>query len=106
IAIPLDNRVEVFDLKNSTSVTLKAARATRTVDKRERSDSDGVVFSPDGDLIAGVLNHRVQVWKARGPQLWTVDTGSLLNGVRFSPDGRRLVSYGSTARLWDMQGHR
>ena len=60
-------------------------------------------FSPDGKLIATVASDRTL-------RLWEVETGKIIRSIQtneegekalFSPDGRRIVTYGSRIQVWD-----
>jgi WD40 repeat protein len=63
-----------------------------------------VALSPDGQRLARVTGHKIQMWDvASGQELYTVtgDSESLMC-IAFSPDGQRLVSSGSnTVKVWD-----
>ena len=72
----------------------------------------GVVYveeSPDGSLLLTVDGQfrgpRVQVWNAEtGSELARLETVGGRVGARFSPDGKRVVTYGSQDRavhMWD-----
>ena len=86
----------------------------------------GVVYveeSPDGSLLLTIdgqfLERRVQVWNAKtGAELAGLETAGRRGGARFSPDGRRVVTYDGrnrVLRVWDartggelltLEGHR
>ena len=60
-------------------------------------------FSPDGKLIATMASDRTL-------RLWEVETGKIIRSIQtneegekalFSPDGRRIVTYGSRIQVWD-----
>ena len=73
---------------------------------------EGAVYleeSPDGSLLLTVDGQfrgpRVQVWNAKtGSELARLETVGGRVGARFSPDGKRVVTYGSQDRavhMWD-----
>ena len=86
----------------------------------------GVVYveeSPDGSLLLTIdgqfPERRVQVWNAKtGAELADLETAGRRGGARFSPDGRRVVTYDGrnrVLRVWDartggelltLEGHR
>ena len=86
----------------------------------------GVVYveeSPDGSLLLTIdgqfPERRVQVWNAKtGAELADLETAGRRGGARFSPDGRRVVTYDGrnrALRVWDastggelltLEGHR
>ena len=71
-------------------------------------DISGLVFSPDGSLLAtSSVDGSVSLWDAKQHRLLEVLRGHLLgvHAVAFSPDGERLatVSHGNEAvKLWDV----
>jgi WD40 repeat protein len=69
-----------------------------------------VVFSPDGTRVAAAAGSIAQLWDAHTGEPFTAPLkhDGRVNSVRFSPDGRRLVttSYDNTGRIWDVAtGH-
>lgn len=57
-------------------------------------------FSSNGEQIAIVKNDKVQLWNWAGEQF--AELTGFYNGVKFSPDGRHLVTFGSQLALWDI----
>lgn len=81
-----DGRVTVLDLASGQE------RATLA------GDSGGVVtdlvFSPDGEILAGVAQGTITLWNlASGQERATLagDFGGLVTGLAFSPDGKTLA---------------
>jgi WD40 repeat protein/tRNA A-37 threonylcarbamoyl transferase component Bud32 len=71
---------------------------------------NSVQFSPDGSLVVIASGNTAQIWDSRTGQPITAPLkhDGRVNSVRFSPDGRRLVTscHDGTARLWDVTtGH-
>jgi WD40 repeat protein len=67
-----------------------------------------VAFSPDSDVVATAdddVNGVVQLWDAAtgARKNVRIETGSVINGLEFDPDGKRLLTAGSRNRaiLWD-----
>lgn len=79
----------------------------KPVSRLDKLSSDGyeVAFSPDGNLIAvgGSAGH-VEMFATRGLKpLWSHKTSGSQWGLHFSPDGKRLASYGYdfAVHLWE-----
>lgn len=74
----------------------------------ERENASCVCFSPDGTRLATNGMALARIWNASTGRLLVSLSGhqaSAIYGVRFSPDGNRLVSVGidRTARVWNAQ---
>ncbi|HEX6605710.1 MAG TPA: hypothetical protein VF276_02235 [Chloroflexia bacterium] len=56
-----------------------------------------VAVSPDGQLVATVAEHAVQLWRTTdGVSLWTVSTPARDTALAFSPDSRLLLAAGES----------
>ncbi len=66
---------------------------------------NSVQFSPDGRLVVVASGNTAQIWNAHTGQPVTAPLkhAGRVDSVRFSPDGKRLVTacHDATARLWD-----
>ena len=67
-----------------------------------------IVFSPDGRMLAaanGIENNTVTLWSvADGREVLTIGSLDLDVGtLRFSPDGRRLVTTASATLVWHLE---
>jgi len=68
------------------------------------SGCDGVDFSPDGEMIAGVLLGTFVLLQRNGERRAGLEGATRIHSVRFSPDGRSLVAaHGQGVRLWKLQ---
>ena len=76
--------------------------------KGHSSAVTGVVFSPDGKMIAtGSHDSTVKLWNLDGKEIKTLAGHSYgVTSVAFSPDGKTIVtgSFDSTAKLWNLYG--
>ncbi|MFF3215273.1 WD40 repeat domain-containing serine/threonine protein kinase [Streptomyces sp. NPDC002886] len=87
-------------------ITPSTGRAIATLDGP--GGVNGVAFSPDGKLVAGVGSEgSAKIW------LWAADTGRHLktltgvgkdhfNAVLFSPDGKSVAGAGPGIQVWDL----
>ena len=66
-----------------------------------------VEFSPDGQVLAGVVvGHKVQLWRIPNGLAWRQfgDPEEWYKQVRFSPDGKSLAASGlKGVRIWDVE---
>jgi WD40 repeat protein len=93
----LDGVVGQHDLASGKLLTAKA----------HRYDSDPLAYSPDGThLASGGDDGLVVLWRSEGLVVEHLLRGheAQVRAVRFSPDGRTLVSfaYDGTLRTWDV----
>ena len=91
--------VVVFDVKTGKKL-LTIVKAHGNI------NCDAVAFSPSGKRIAsGGRDNLVKVWDAEtGKALLTLrGHGDRVTSVAWSPDGKRLISCGSTVKVWDAE---
>ena len=69
-----------------------------------------VAFDPSGNLLASAGDSTVRLWNIQDGQAAALLSGhrGMVFGVRFSPDGRYLLSHSfdQTVRLWDVMARR
>jgi WD40 repeat protein/tetratricopeptide (TPR) repeat protein/tRNA A-37 threonylcarbamoyl transferase component Bud32 len=68
------------------------------------SHRHGMAFSPDGQHLASATANGLKVWDvATRREVLTLKDTSLIDGVAFSPDRRRLAgaSFDDTVQVWD-----
>src|SRR6185437_7670204 len=105
-------RVFPTDQAGSVMTTLLAEQQQNGILPADPSGVTGVVFSPDGKLLASAdAGGRVRLWDpvtgqaVRTIQVVTSPNGGSpgVSGVAFSPDGKLLASAGGdgTVGLWD-----
>jgi WD40 repeat protein len=88
---------------------LRSQQATEL--KGHKGDIFRVEFSPTGDRFVTTANidgdGTVRVWNSQGKLLHTIEVGSAVYDVQFSPDGTRLVTASEDGMtLWSLQGQR
>jgi len=60
--------------------------------------------SSDGEMLAGTAYGTLKLWSKTGERIAKIHTGESIHSVRFSPDGRSLVTAcGQAVRLWTLQ---
>jgi WD40 repeat protein len=67
----------------------------------------GVRYSPNGETIAGLTDHTVERWTARGKPLRPLsDDNSTFVGFAFSPDGKWIASESKdgAVKIWTADG--
>lgn len=87
----------------------KAAKLLRTSKKRSRSTSFGsrVKFSPDGRVVLGIGDWKLNVWGEDVGQPFESGVRACVNDVAFSPDGRLMViARGDCAEVWSYEGRK
>ncbi|MET8335528.1 serine/threonine-protein kinase [Streptosporangium canum] len=89
-------------------VALPGGRTVRTPTGVSGPDVRSAAFTPDGRVLAlGLADQRVLLWDVeRGARLGVLSVKGLQPPLRFSPDGRVLVTAGDGVRLWDMATQR
>jgi WD40 repeat protein len=62
-----------------------------------------VAISADGKMIvSGSKDHTVCIWNMQGKELYRFTDEDEVLGVAFDPNGKRVISCGSTIRVWDL----
>ncbi|MEV0424246.1 serine/threonine-protein kinase [Streptosporangium canum] len=89
-------------------VALPGGRTVRTPTGVSGPDVRSAAFTPDGRVLAlGLADQRVLLWDVeRGARLGVLSVKGLQPPLRFSPDGRVLVTAGDGVHLWDMATQR
>ncbi|MFI6797102.1 protein kinase domain-containing protein [Streptosporangium canum] len=89
-------------------VALPGGRTVRTPTGVSGPDVQSAAFTPDGRVLAlGLADQRVLLWDIEsGARLGVLSVKGLQPPLRFSPDGRVLVTAGDGVRLWDMATQR
>ncbi len=106
--------VAVGEYKNIIFLDVENGRLLRGFDAQDANPIYRATFSPDGKIIASGPIDLFKSYKTHAVRLWDVETGALLKtleghggsvgGLRFSSDGRFLVSGDTegTIRLWNV----
>ncbi|MFF5211198.1 WD40 repeat domain-containing serine/threonine-protein kinase [Streptosporangium sp. NPDC000396] len=88
-------------------VTLPDGKITRNPAGISGRDVSAAAFTPDGRTLAWGLGERVVLWDVeRGARLGVLNVKGFQSTLRFSPDGRVLLTVGERVRLWDMATRR
>lgn len=76
---------------------------TRTISAHRKASllSPSVLFSPRGDLLASSSEEAIKLWSPDGRLLGRLDWQAG-RPLAFSPDGKYLVSGGTTLKLWQI----
>jgi WD40 repeat protein len=102
---PLGNRLAVSSFTGLKLLDLRNGAETNLLPPAASEAQEGVAFSPDGGLIAGVsMDRTVRVWDMRtGTELQRFRNAS--NTAAFTPDGNRLLTGSSEdfVRAWDVR---
>lgn len=84
---------------------LEGLETIRIIEEQGKS-LHGLVFSPDGQLVASGVREQVKVWWVSNGELLCVLKGHAadVTSLAFSPDGRLIAAGGQdgTARLWQV----
>jgi WD40 repeat protein/serine/threonine protein kinase len=108
LSISADNRFLACGDQNSGAIIIRDLSSGRPLKSLNPvGQFTGMEFSPDSRLFAACgVRRKVTVWKTDGFEvLWTLDQPDIIVSLRFSPDGRRLVTGGNdrVARIWDLE---
>lgn len=107
-----DPMVWLWDVKTGQPKTILQRKPDEVI------SSVGVVFSPDGKLLASAGGSILQVWDLTSgrikAKLWSGDPNTSLAGLAFSPDGSLLAGAspgdlmhnGSAVQVWDIRSGR
>jgi len=91
LAIWIDGAVVVYDIRSGEVV-------------RAFEGGGRIVFSPDGHYMAIRDAALIRIWNyAAGTLAQTLELGSTVGTIAFSPDHRRLVCDVNGASLWDVE---
>ncbi|WP_433250728.1 WD40 repeat domain-containing serine/threonine protein kinase [Streptosporangium sp. CA-135522] len=101
-----NGKVRTWDVR--TGGTTGTAGLVPAGSRAFRPDVRATAFTPDGRVLALSLDdQRVLLWDAgRGTRLGALGVQGAQRILRFSPDGRLLVTVGDDVRLWDVAAQR
>jgi len=89
------------------SVCLWNSRTGDCYKKISTQGTDGVIFSPDGRLIASRSIDIIELWDIETSRLLRKLEGHAynINSISFSPDGKKIVSSSNdeSVKVWDVQ---
>lgn len=84
---------ELFVTTRKNGLFLVSAETGAITWHTDGSPADDVVFSPDGQMVAGVSDRTVRAWNVRdGSPVLTADFESDVYGVAFTPERRLMVA--------------
>jgi WD40 repeat protein len=104
LAFSPDNRFLVSGGQDRTVTVREAAPTNETLEIKCDGQVNNVVFSPEGQRLAGARGGKVKVWNAiTGRELLSLDGGGIWGRVASSPDGKHLAVGGDNYQMmvWD-----
>jgi WD40 repeat protein len=107
---PNGKKIVVSDLSGKVVVVNGESGApvlTLSAGGSESAPVFGVRYSPNGETIAGLTDHTVERWTARGKPLRPLsDDNSTFVGFAFSPDGKWIASESKdgAVKIWTADG--
>jgi hypothetical protein len=100
-----DGTVKLWDASTGREIRSLGGHWVDTAKNQALQDLFDVAYSPDGRSVASASIKTIKVWDATSGQESFSLRGhtASINGLAFSPDGRRLVSasHDRTIKVWD-----